>query len=127
MRTLTVALLLLGASAQAKDYVYVQPKDTETVVEALQNPGRLPEYAFAVGYLWGIDSGIFAIHPCYVGAKRGTTNGQLASIFLTEALKNKEYWGEKNSLLKIATFAFMEAYPCEEKDDILEPSADIVS
>jgi len=116
MRNFVVAVSIVALFAVPLSAQTTQTKLPQTVGEfvlALEAPDtHIAINTWMLGFIWGVDGGLYVVHPCYVGASTGINNLSMKRIFLKYMNDNKDRWEEPNAIHFLTAEALLSAFPC---------------
>lgn len=90
------------------------------VLEAGDDP--VP-YVWVVGFILGMDAGLYVGHECYTGVPSDTDPTEVVKIFLQFMNAHKDKWEMENAVHMLTAAALFSAYPCPVPEPKASPLA----
>lgn len=93
------------------------------MLQSLQKQTDVFDYAMAVAYIRGVDAGMWATIPCYVGLT-DQENEEIAMSWVWFALQNPDVW-QKDMAVAGLTFGMLKtSFPCKTEEENGQGSGD---
>jgi len=118
---IAVTLCLAGAIATAGEPPPMPMNSVQGMIRALEQDGpsgwEAIHYGYALGYIRGVDDGMFVTMKCYQGLT-SETNGQLARMWINIANEFPEMWNKPGAVRLITSAMLIRHFPCEGGESV---------